>query len=141
MMYQNVELELSKILEALTSTNREEAFEKTKINLEENVNMVTLRNYEQLLDPPTFKQEYEQMNIDNELIFYQVDEIEKVEIDVHDLVQYPSFVYDVDFIGIDGKLSQEKTLANFGHDTLNMCFMNVGLEEQCVEINKAQVHA
>lgn len=95
-----------------------------------------------LIDFPCFKEKKnEHMIVGNEHVLEKESENEKVQRDALEMENYLSFTSNIDFIGIDVTIIQEKGLANFGYNILERCFISVEIEEQCVRMNEAQVHA
>lgn len=63
------------------------------------------------------------------LFFKKEVKNENVEIDAHEMVQYLSFTYDINFISIGAKLTQEKILTNISYDSPKRCCLIQEIEE------------
>lgn len=80
------------------------------------------------------------MNEEKENVREQEVENEEAKIDVNAHTKYRSFTYDIDFIGMNIKLTQEKSIVNFGYDSLEICFMLVEIKEQYSGIDEAKIY-
>lgn len=72
---------------------------------------------------------FEHTNVENKLVLHKEVEILRVDVDVFNVQNDISFTYDIDFIGFDDALTQGRSLANYGYDILEVCFIGIGKHE------------